>query len=549
MNEFVTCAVCGKTCKRMTARHLQSHNMTMDQYRTQYPDAPIFSEAELASMAERNRATNQQRKGKQRPQEVKDKISETKRSREHQAWNKGKSRTDGQKRHASEVMKSKYESGEIVHWNLGKSTPESVRRRISETATHQCRTYSAEALLKRQQTLTAKKMQGWVPPGTRRKGIKVTDPVVLDKIKQASERTNAKRVKEGIAQINNICTRENLSILSIEDNYWVNMSCNTCGTEFTFTRQVFRPSKLDGKELCPKCYPRDTGSSGKEQELAEFVKSIYSGTIVQNDRKALNGKELDILLPQLGLAIEFNGLYWHSENVHSGHKHHLLYKQQYAYKNGIRVIHIYEDEWDNKRAVVESRLRHLLECQLYRIHARKCTIVQIDTQTKNVFLDGNHIMGRDVSGIRYGAYAGNELVAVMTFTPTNFVKGGDGGTYELNRFAVKCDYHIPGLASKIFKTFVRDYQPNAVISYCDRRWNAGESYTNMGFELVSTTPPNYWYMNDYKSRRHRSSFMKHIIVNDTNAHMTEWEIMQNMGYDRIWDCGTLKFVWIGDVGE
>lgn len=540
----IKCEVCGAYVGSISPAHLKKHGLTFSEYVTLYPNSPTRSQYLKDKQIANGKRNALKTKGVSRSQDVKDKISQTKKANPTPP-RIGFTHSEDTKRLLSEKIKQRYDNG-AAHWNQGNVTPDSVKDKISSTAKAQNRKYSSESVSKRNDTLNLKKLSGWVPPGTRRKGIKIIDVEVLEKIRKVSKETNRKKSEAALQQIQELCNTEKLSILEIEDNYWFHMKCLVCNTDFLHTRQMFRPCTKNGKELCPTCYPRKSGTSIKEQEVAQFISTIYSGRIIQNDRVMLNGKELDIYLPELNLAIEFNGLYWHSENNFSGHKHHLLYKQQYAYKKGIRVIHIMEDEWDHKRDIVKSRLTHLLDLQTTRLHARKCVVRDISSQQKDQFLIENHIMGKDVSGIRYGAFYEDELVAVMTFTKTNYVKGGDGVGYELNRFAIKKYHHISGLASKMFKHFINECSPTEVISYCDRRWNAGESYSAMGFTIVGTTPPSYWYMpHGYGMRLHRSNFMKHKIVTPETETCTEWEIMTNSGYDRIWDCGTLKFIWTG----
>lgn len=541
----VPCAVCGERFPTIHYRHLKKHGLTVAQYKTLYPTHPLRSVEATQRKTQAAIRANASRKGVPRSASVKQKISNTKRRNPREAWNKGIPMSDEQRERLSQIRKDGYASGSIVHWNLGKTTPQETRDKISSTLTSRGRTYSELSKQKRAVTMQRKRDNGWQHHSTTNRGIKVTDPEVLEKIRAASRRTNQARIRKGIEELYSLCAKERLTIIDIEDNYWLTMACNICDTKFTYTRQVFRKSSNRAQtNICPTCFPRQNGTSSKEKELADYVKQLVGDRqVLCNDRSYLKGKEIDILIPHMNLGIEFNGLYWHSELNFKGHKHHLLHKQQYAYKCGVRLIHIFEDEWDQKQELVKSRLRHLLTNTSQRIHARNCVIKQIDSKQKNLFLQQHHIMGDDVSAIRYGAFYNDQLVGVMTFSLSNFVKGGDGSVYELNRFATKQDTRVVGLASKMFTRFVRDYSPQEVVSYCDRRWNQGNTYKLMGFKFVGSTPPNYWYMYKYADRKHRSNYMKHKISNHTNEKLTEWQIMQDDGYDRIWDCGNLKFVW------
>jgi hypothetical protein len=114
------------------------------------------------------------------------------------------------------------------------------------------------------------------------------------------------------------------------------------------------------------------------------------------------------------------------------------------------------------------------------------------------------------------------------------------GKWELSRFATKAS--IVGGASKLLKYFIRNYNPKAIISYADRRWSVGNLYEQIGFKCTGTSSPSYWYTKDYRIRLYRYNFRKSILLKlGADPNKTEWEIMQDLGYDRVWDCGTLRY--------
>ena len=248
------------------------------------------------------------------------------------------------------------------------------------------------------------------------------------------------------------------------------------------------------------------------------------------------------------IGFEFVGNYWHAETITNSSKHHLNEKLELALNKNIQLIFIFEDEWDNKQELVKSRILVKLSqsTTFAKIHARKCTIHRIGSKPKDVFLNTNHMQGTDVTPIRYGAFYDDELVGVMTFKKTNFVKGDNGEGYELSRFCTKSSTLIRGLASKIFKVFLTEIEPSRVLAYADRRWNTGNLYGQMGFIFEAITPPSFWWMAQYKERKHRSVYMKHLLpkkLTNYDQALTAWENMQNNGFDRIWDCGTTRWVW------
>jgi hypothetical protein len=96
---------------------------------------------------------------------------------------------------------------------------------------------------------------------------------------------------------------------------------------------------------------------------------------------------------------------------------------------------------------------------------------------------------------------------------------------------------VLGGASKLLKYFERNYDWSKIISYADRRWSVGNVYDKLGFDLTGVTKPNYWYIKDQK-RLHRFNLRKKY---EDPKNLTEWQIRQSQGWNRIWDCGNLRY--------
>jgi len=305
--------------------------------------------------------------------------------------------------------------------------------------------------------------------------------------------------------------------------------------------------------------------SSYENELASIF-STWGINFKANDHivlrpfapKPKNTKELDFYFPDHNVAVEFCGIHYHLETILNarkesdadktfGKKYH-LWKQEKCEELGIQLITIFEDEYLDNKEIVLSRLRNVLGLSEKGIYARKTKVIKIDKQVANQFLYENHIQGiGQASIVHYGAYDGNILIGVMSFSHKRPALGSVHieGHYELLRFATDGRTHT-GLASKLFRAFIRDYNPLNVISYADRRWSTGGVYPKMGFDHVSTSRPSYAYVKKGSVvRLFRYSYTKALVVNKMGGdpNKTEWINMQEMGYDRIWDCGTLKFQW------
>jgi hypothetical protein len=180
-----------------------------------------------------------------------------------------------------------------------------------------------------------------------------------------------------------------------------------------------------------------------------------------------------------------------------------------AKNNGYRLIHIFEHEWLNKQEIIKAKLKSLFNVEQERIYARKCVIKEIDTITKNEFLNKYHIQGEDKSTVKFGLFYKEELVAVMTFGKPRFNKNYE---WELIRYATA--KHVIGGASKLLKYFERNYKPKSIITYADRRFSQGNMYFKLGFTTASFTNINYWWIKDdlrlsrYQTQKHK---LKNIL--------------------------------------
>lgn len=222
---------------------------------------------------------------------------------------------------------------------------------------------------------------------------------------------------------------------------------------------------------------------------------------------------------------------------------------------GVRLIQIFEDEFQ-QFDLLKQKLQHYAGTNpSTRIHSRKLEIREADKQHKKDLLNRNHLQGNDNAQVNLGAYLDDKLVAVMTFSHPRVALGQKGkkdrtGVWELSRFCTDVNYRIPGVASRLLKHFQRNYPWKQIYSYADKRWSVGNMYTQLGFELVADNPPDYFYVVD-GVRKHRWNYRKDVIKNtlpNYDPALTEYQNMQNHGFWRVWDCGTLKYEIVNNSG-
>ena len=290
---------------------------------------------------------------------------------------------------------------------------------------------------------------------------------------------------------------------------------------------------------CPKCASK---ISYAENKIGTFIINnnlCYSS----HNRNILNGKELDIYLPEKKLAIEYNGLHWHSEKYKEDTNSHLN-KTNLCKEKGIRLIHIFEDEWIEKQEIVKSRLRAILGIKQKTIRAHKCDIRDVDSRTAMQFLEENHLQGKCKAKYHYGLYYNDELVSLMTFgkmrQQRKYHKNYDE-KWELLRFVNKLNTTVYGGASKLLKHFIKEVNPKSIISYADKRWSVGNLYKKLGFTYTHDSKPNYFYVVG-QHRENRFKYRKgELVKQGFSPYKSEHKIMLERGIYRIYDCGTLVF--------
>src|ERR1035437_4639614 len=326
----------------------------------------------------------------------------------------------------------------------------------------------------------------------------------------------------------------------------IKLKCLVCNNEFDINRQYLVNRINIKSDICLICNPILSGKSNMELELLDFIKENYTGEILTNIKSVIKG-ELDIYLPDLNLAFEFNGLYWHSE-IHKDRLYHYK-KTKDCSDIGTQLVHIWEDDWLYKINVVKSILLNKLG-KSERIFARKTEIKEIsDNKLIREFLLKNHIQGFVGSKVKIGLYYNNELVSIMTFGNLRKSLGqvSKEGSYELLRFCNKLNTSVVGGASKLFKYLIKNYNPKKIISYSDSSRSVGGLYKKLGFEFSHQSDPNYYYIIN-GIRNHRFNFRKDKLIKEGHdPSKTEIEIMTESGYYRIFDCGSKKWIILFNI--
>jgi len=296
--------------------------------------------------------------------------------------------------------------------------------------------------------------------------------------------------------------------------------------------------------LCHTCNPPSIIISKGEIAVGDFFVE-HDIHVIRNDTNLLNGLEVDIYLPEYNLAIEYNGLYYHSSKMGYDINKHKNKTDMLWNNHNIQLIHLFDSDWSQRNDIVKSVLLSKVN-KTMSIGARQCEIVELSTTEANTLISQWHLQGPAIGAThRYGLKYNNEIVSIMTFSKQRVVmksKTHDDNTFELLRFCNKPYINVIGGASRLFKHFIKAASPSKIISYADRFWvNQGSNvYTSLGFSLVERNITMGYFYTDFTNKYHRYAFRK----TNEMGNMTEEDYWATKGFYRVYDSGQLLYEYI-----
>lgn len=293
-----------------------------------------------------------------------------------------------------------------------------------------------------------------------------------------------------------------------------------------------------GGNSCPYC---SHNVSKSEQEVAQYVKSIMETSKVKTSvRNIIPPQELDIYIPDKNIAIEFNGLYWHTEQQGKDKWYHYN-KWKSCQDKGIQLITVWEDDWRDRRSVVESMLAHKLGYSMKeKVYARNTTVREITRTEAEHFLDKYHIQG-GVSGTWYYALIdeNNTIVAVSVWTHS-------GKDLLLSRYATSC--LVVGGFGKLLKkgiTLGETTGASSIVTFSDHELSDGSMYSKIGFKADKDLAPDYKYVVTGR-RIHKFNYRKDRFKKDPDLlyipGFTESKLASLNGIPRLYDCGKTRWI-------
>lgn len=265
------------------------------------------------------------------------------------------------------------------------------------------------------------------------------------------------------------------------------------------------------------------GVSRQETELRNVLQLEFPHKkILRSNRQILDGRELDIYFPENKLAIEFDGVYYHS-SAKKDDKFYHLWKTIECEKRGIRLIHVLSDEWELKRPLVLDTIKKALG-KYNTLKQEDCSIVELTPKEEEVFMNNFHLLGNYLdSSLGLGVLYNNRVVMAMSF-------GKKENDWILTRIATITNFEVEKGFEFLLDYFIKNYKPQTIIASIDRRFENAYDIKDYGFLEIEPTNPNATYTKDFQHRYRESDFKRF----DENALIEK-------GWCKVYDCGRRRF--------
>jgi hypothetical protein len=306
----------------------------------------------------------------------------------------------------------------------------------------------------------------------------------------------------------------------------IKAQCTKCGK---ITKSYF--FYFQKNPVCRYCVP---AGSKEEKEVVDWLRTVYTGEIVENSRSIISPKELDIYLPEKRFAIEYNGLYWHSGDRIDKKAH--LNKTVACKQQDIKLFHIFSDEWRDKKDIVKSMILYRIGMVGRKIPARKCELVVLDKNVGRNFFINTHISGDNRAQVYVGLKYRDEIVCAISMKKP--IQKKYGNILEIARFSNALNTTVQGGFGKLFG-YIKEYSKqlgySGILTYADRRFGDGDTYSKNGFLFLSSSPVDYWY-SDGIDRHFRFKYR-------AQKPLTEKQVAEQNGVFPVFGCGSNTYLY------
>jgi hypothetical protein len=319
----------------------------------------------------------------------------------------------------------------------------------------------------------------------------------LSNIKEKRTKIKKKNRETSLIKLTEYYKNKGITIKSInfEDKTYT-ITCDY-GHDYTISYSLLKSRLKKHTIPCSICNPNERHISGLQIQLLNFIQDVYKGEILKSSKSIIKPYELDIYLPQLKIAFEFNGVFWHDEN-HRPYNYH-QYKLDLCSKKGIQLIYIWEDEWIEKNEIIKSKILDILQVSK-KINISECQVLEIyDKSQVEEFLINNHIHGIIDSNIAIGITYHNELHSILLFNDNKIV-----------RYCNKLNTCICDGLLYMFNFYLKNHYRSIIEIIIDRDDDHSTLFEKIGFTCIETI--NSQIKKRFKYNVYDSGYLKLIYT-------------------------------------
>lgn len=313
-----------------------------------------------------------------------------------------------------------------------------------------------------------------------------------------------------------------------------------CNYGHTWKAAVYQRYNFNSQ--CPTCMSHTYTSKG-EKSISDFIKTTYKGEIIENTKSLISPYEVDIYLPEKNMAIEFNGLYWHSDMAGKNKSYHYD-KWILCAEKGVQLITVWEDDWRDRPEIVKSMLSHKLGVSDNpAIFARNTVVHYASKKDAFDFCKAHHIQGY-VQGSQYIGLkdkSSGEIVAMSIWRKNK-------ESLYLERYCTS-QVVIGGMGKllKAGRKFALDAELLKIVTFSDHEVSNGNLYKKLGFVKEKEIRPDYKYVIQ-KNRVHKFNYRLKRFKNDPDLlfeeGLSESELAQLNKIPKVYDCGKTRWIML-----
>jgi very-short-patch-repair endonuclease/membrane-bound inhibitor of C-type lysozyme len=402
-----------------------------------------------------------------------------------QIWSKGKTKEEDQRLLAYSIKaKNSFATGERVAWHSGKNanSDDRIRQKNERLKAR----YANGELTPWSKGLTAavdERLEQWAE--RRREkcaslGFEYPTRLTLEQVKERL--TSLKQIKPVDTTFSSYRNWQLRNLL---------FYCVECGTTSMESLQTAMTDR------CVRCNPF---SSLAQRQIYTYIRDTLGfNDAILNDRVLIKPYELDVVVPSNKFAIEYNGLYHHNARYRATDYHDK--KSNLVKAHGFKLLHVFEDEWENKSNIVKSMIRHRLGINpSLKGGARACRLVELSAIDRKNFFSINHLDG-DVSAFKTaGLIDENDRLVAAASVRFPMHRNKYNNHIELARFATINNLCVPGALSRLtkwVKSIAKELQRGKLLTYADERVGTGTAYTVSGWKFLKMTDVRFWWTDNH----------------------------------------------------